>query len=58
MQRSILTSVVSTCHHNSQQHNNNNNNNNDEGKAIPLQAWTVPDGSRSLSLPEFKQIGI
>jgi len=24
-----------------------------KGKAIPLQAWTGPEGSRSLRLPEF-----
>jgi len=28
-----------------------------EGKAIPLQAWTGPEGSRSLRLPDFKTIG-
>jgi len=27
------------------------------GKAIPLQAWTGPKGSRSLRLPDFKTIG-
>ena len=27
------------------------------GKAIPLQAWTGPDGSRRLRLPDFKAIG-
>jgi len=27
------------------------------GKAIPLQAWTGPDGSRRLRLPNFKTIG-
>jgi hypothetical protein len=27
------------------------------GKAIPLQARTGPEGSRSLRLPEFKKIG-
>jgi hypothetical protein len=27
-----------------------------EGKAIPLQAWTGPEGSISLSLPEFNSI--
>ena len=27
-------------------------------KAIPLQAWTGPEGSRSLRLPDFKTIGI
>ena len=27
------------------------------GKAIPLQAWTGPEGSRSLRLPNFKIIG-
>jgi len=25
--------------------------------AIPLQAWTGPEGSRSLRLPDFKTIG-
>jgi len=28
-----------------------------KGKAIPLQAWTGPEGSRRLKLPEFKTIG-
>jgi hypothetical protein len=28
-----------------------------KGKAIPLQAWTGPEGSRRLRLPEFKTIG-
>jgi hypothetical protein len=27
------------------------------GKAIPLQAWTGPEGSRKLRLPDFKTIG-
>jgi len=27
------------------------------GKAIPLQAWTDPEGSRRLRLPDFKTIG-
>jgi len=27
-----------------------------KGKAIPLQAWTVPEGSRRLRLPDFKTI--
>jgi len=26
------------------------------GKAIPLQAWKGPDGSRRLRLPDFKTI--
>jgi len=26
-------------------------------KAIPLQAWTGPDGSRRFRLPDFKTIG-
>ena len=26
------------------------------GKAIPLQAWTGPEGSRSLRLPDFKVV--
>ena len=29
---------------------------NDKGKAIPLQAWTGPEGSRRLRLPDFKTI--
>jgi hypothetical protein len=28
-----------------------------KGKAIPLQAWTGPEGSKSLGLPDFKTIG-
>ena len=28
-----------------------------KGKAIPLQVWTGPEGSRSLRLPDFKTIG-
>jgi len=28
-----------------------------KGKAIPLQAWTVPVGSRRLRLPDFKTFG-
>jgi len=28
------------------------------GKAIQLQAWTGPEGSRRLRLPDFKTIGI
>jgi len=28
-----------------------------EGKAIPLQAWTGPEGSRRLILLDFKTIG-
>ena len=27
------------------------------GKAIPLLAWTGPEGSRSLAFPDFKTIG-
>jgi hypothetical protein len=27
------------------------------GKAIPLQAWTGPEGSRRLRLPDYKTIG-
>jgi len=27
------------------------------GKAIPLQAWAGPEGSRRLRLPDFKTIG-
>jgi hypothetical protein len=29
----------------------------DKGKAIPLQAWTGPKGSRKLRLPDFKRVG-
>jgi len=28
-----------------------------EGKAIPLQAWTGHEGSRRLRLPDFKTVG-
>ena len=28
-----------------------------KGTAIPLQAWTGPEGSRTLRLPDFKTIG-
>jgi len=28
-----------------------------KGRAILLQAWTGPEGSRRLSLPDFKTIG-
>jgi len=28
-----------------------------KGKAVPLQAWTGPEGSRSLRIPHFKTIG-
>ena len=27
-----------------------------KGKAIPLQAWADPEGSRKLGLPDFKTI--
>jgi len=28
-----------------------------KGKAIPLQAWTGPEGCRMLRLPDFKTFG-
>jgi hypothetical protein len=28
-----------------------------KGKEIPLQAWTGPEGSRRLRLPDFKRVG-
>jgi len=28
-----------------------------KGKAIPLQAWAGPEGSRRFRLPDFKTIG-
>jgi len=28
-----------------------------KGKTIPLQAWTGPEGSKRLRLPDFKTIG-
>jgi len=28
-----------------------------KGKAIQLQAWTDPEGSRRLMLPDFKTVG-
>jgi hypothetical protein len=27
-----------------------------KGKAIPLQAWTGPEGSRRVRLPDFKTV--
>jgi hypothetical protein len=32
-------------------------NNKGKGKAIPLQAWTDPEGSRRSKLPDFKTSG-
>jgi hypothetical protein len=29
-----------------------------KGKSIPIQAWTGPEGSRRLRIPDFKTIGI
>jgi len=29
----------------------------EKGKAIPLQAWTGPEGSRTMGLPDFMTIG-
>jgi hypothetical protein len=28
----------------------------DKGKAIPLQAWTGPEGSRRMRLPDLKKL--
>jgi len=28
-----------------------------KGKAIPVHAWTGPEGSRRLGLPDFKTFG-
>jgi len=28
-----------------------------KGKAIPVEAWTDPEGSRRLRLPDFETIG-
>jgi hypothetical protein len=28
-----------------------------KGKAIPLQAWTGPESSRRLRIPDFKTVG-
>jgi hypothetical protein len=28
-----------------------------KGKAVPLQAWTGPEGSRRLRLPDFRTVG-
>ena len=36
-------------------HNQNANINTVRGKAIPLQAWTGPEGSRRLKLPISRQ---
>jgi len=30
-----------------------NDNNNKKGKAVPLQAWSGPEGSRKLKFPEY-----
>jgi len=27
------------------------------GKTVPLQAWTGPEGSKRLRLPDFKTVG-
>jgi len=35
----------------------NKTTNTGKGKAIPLQAWTGPEGSRRLRLPDFKTFG-
>jgi len=29
-----------------------------QGKAIPVQAWTGPDGSRRMRLPDFKEVSL
>jgi hypothetical protein len=29
----------------------------DKGKAITLQTWTVPEGSRKMRLSDFKTVG-
>jgi len=36
---------------------NSNRNIKGKGKAIPLQAWTGPEGYRRLKLPDLKTIG-
>jgi len=28
-----------------------------KGKAVPLQAWTGPQGSRQLRFPDFRTVG-
>ena len=28
-----------------------------KGKTVPLQAWTGPEGSRKLRLPDYKTVG-
>jgi hypothetical protein len=33
--------------------NNINNNNNNKGKAVLLEAWSGPEGSRKLRFPDF-----
>jgi hypothetical protein len=44
-----LPNFIGTCpHHNSKVK---------AKKAIPLQPWTGPEGSRRLRLPDFKTIG-
>jgi hypothetical protein len=34
-----------------------NSKGNGKGKAIPLQSWTDPEGSRRVRFPDFKTIG-
>jgi hypothetical protein len=41
-----LTRVKSTC-----------SSDKGKGKAIPVQAWTGPDGSRRVRIPDLKTIG-
>jgi len=36
-----------------EQNVHNNNNNKGKGKAVPLQAWSGPEGSRKLRFPDF-----
>ena len=48
LQQRILRDMITNLHRSSCK---------GKGKAIPLQAWTGPKGSRRMRLPDFKKIG-
>ena len=39
--------------YNNNDNDNDDNNNNNNNKAVPLQAWTGPEGSRKLRFQDF-----
>ena len=48
-----MSKVASPCIHGNE---NPNGKGKENGKAIPLQAWTGPEGSRSLRLRDLKRV--